>query len=153
MRNIQTKVFFIPKIHIYFTNVAECLLVNREESTHQAVYESHAQSVGSLVQFHYKHHTQVVRKRRSARGRRHGEREVTATNTACRRTHTQHTAQKHTQAVATVGKHRELLQTHAQMVQSVVLRRACRCRTHYTTYRRGAAQGQYRLHLLNLSWQ
>lgn len=63
-------------------------------STYQAIYESHAQSIGSLVQFHYKHHTQVIRKGRSSRGG-YRERKLTPTNTPCRghthpkRTHTQ----------------------------------------------------------------
>lgn len=52
-------------------------------STYQAVYESHAQSVGSLVQFHYKHHTQVIRKGGDAGGG-YREREFTPTNTPCR---------------------------------------------------------------------
>lgn len=51
--------------------------------THQAVDQSHAQSVGSLVQFHYKHHTQVIRKGRCARGG-YRERKLTPTNTPCR---------------------------------------------------------------------
>lgn len=51
--------------------------------THQAVDESHAEAVGSLVQFHYKHHTQVIRKGRGARGG-HREGKLTPTNTPCR---------------------------------------------------------------------
>lgn len=51
--------------------------------THQAVDESHAEAVRSLVQFHYKHHTQVIRKGRCARGG-HRERKLTPTNTPCR---------------------------------------------------------------------
>lgn len=78
--------------------------------THQAVNESHAEAIGSLVQFHYKHHTQVIRKGRGARGG-HRERKLTATNTPCRGQKHPNAQNTHTQRVSlwgwmnTVGRH------------------------------------------------
>lgn len=70
-----------PQLKPGLTGKIKCK--NCFQTTHQAVYESHAQAVGSLVQFHYKHHTQVIRKGRGARGG-YRERKLTPTNTPCR---------------------------------------------------------------------
>ena len=67
-------------IYVY---VFECVCV----FAYQAIYESHAQSIWPLVQLHYKHHTQVIREGRGARGGDR-ERKVTPTNIPCRETHT-----------------------------------------------------------------
>lgn len=79
--------------------------------THQAVDESHAEAVGSLVQFHYKHHTQVIRKGRGARGG-HRERKLTPTNTPCRGQKHPNAQNTHTKGVA-MGLDEHSTGTHA----------------------------------------
>lgn len=79
--------------------------VFKDPWTHQAIDESHAQSVGSLVQLHYKHHTQVISKGRGARGG-YREGKLTPTNTPCRghgHPQTQHTHTHKTHRVAIWG--------------------------------------------------
>ena len=99
-------------------------------STHQAVYESHAQSVGSLVQFHYKHHTQVIREGRGARGG-HRERKLTPTNTPCRG-HGHAKPQKHTRTNTHTHTHKGS-RYGAGQTSKVLL---CRTQTHTQILRR-----------------
>lgn len=113
-------------------------------STHQAVYESHAESVGSLVQFHYKHHTQVIRKGRGARGG-YRERKFTPTNTPCRghgHQNTQRHTHTHTKGLAMgldkcakdtqILRHMQQCSYRANLThRHVLLTRACRCHTQY----------------------
>lgn len=109
-------------------------------STHQPIYESHAQSIGSLVQFHYKHHTQVIRKGRDAGGG-YRERKLTPTNTSCRRHRHPNPQKTHTQGLS-MGcevllckgdkqKHAQL-QSYPDTHKHMLLTRACRCHTHPT---------------------
>lgn len=115
-------------------------------STYQAVYESHAQSIGSLVQFHYKHHTQVIRKGEDARGG-YREREFTPTNTPCRG-HRHPKAQnthRHTQGLAMGLDKQEKKQDLLCRRNTRIFRHVQRC-SCYTTHTCFCLQTSHSLH-------